>query len=309
MDVTADADLLVVIGSRLQRYTKVAAFGKAFWPEKVKTIHVISDPLSVGRHIPVDLGIAADARKFLTALRPQLAAARQPDRSDWAARALAAKAAWDEERQKWTANKIIKGKYLAPAAIYEAMGKALPHAIYVGDVGSTTAWTFCMIKYGTPKGFIYTGSLAGLGFGMPGALGAKLGAPDKEVVGVLGDGAFSLSISSLITAVEHKIPVRILVCDNAAWGAEKGHQQHWYGKNYVGADLDTGDLVEISRAMRAKAVRCNSIEELVKELKDAPVDGPKVIVVPTDPDDFPEPTPHGGAPARSWAKNQTGASH
>jgi thiamine pyrophosphate-dependent acetolactate synthase large subunit-like protein len=122
------------------------------------------------------------------------------------------------------------------------------------------------------------------------------------VVAVLGDGAFSLSLSSLITAVEHDIEVRIVICDNKAWGAEKGHQMHWFDRNYIGADLRTGDLVEISKAIGADAVRVRTVEELEAALKVEPRGGPRVIIAPTDPDEFPEPVPHAGVPARSWTK-------
>lgn len=306
IQLLSESDLVVVIGSRLHRYTRVPYYGKEFWPTEAKIVQVNSDPMSVGRHIRIDLGIAADAPKFLTALRETLGDAPEAKRRNWRAHALDAKEAWETERQNLALPQTFKdGKYLNAAAVYDALGKALPQALYVGDVGSTTQWTFCMIKYGSPKGFIYTGSLAGLGFGMPGALGAKLACPDRQVVGVLGDGAFSLSLPALITAVEHKIGVRILICDNAAWGAEKGHQMHWYDKNYIGADLKTGDLVEISRSIGADAVRVHTIEELYEALKDDPSDVPKVIIAPSDPDEFPESVPHAGLPAQSWKKRRT----
>jgi sulfoacetaldehyde acetyltransferase len=303
MDVLSESDLVVVVGSRLQRYTKVPYYGRSFWPNNARVIQVNSDPLNVGRHIKVDLGIACDAGKFLKGLRANIPTMQAVNRAAWRKRAEAAKSEWEIERQKFAVPATFKdGRYLNPAAVYQTLDNLLPGAIFVGDVGSTTQWTFCMINYGLPKGFIYTGSLAGLGFGMPGALGAKLARPERQVVGVLGDGAFSLSLPSLITAVEYKIPVRIVICDNAAWGAEKGHQMHWFDRHYVGADLATGDLVAIAQAIGAKAVRIHTVEELAEQLRDEPTDGPIVIIAPTDPDEFPEPVPHAGVPARSWMK-------
>ncbi|WP_417725689.1 thiamine pyrophosphate-binding protein [Salipiger sp.] len=307
MQLLSESDLVLVIGSRLHRYTKVAYYGTKFWPEDAPIIHVNSDAETVGRHMPVELGIVADAHRFLKALNAELTARGKVSRANWRDKAVAERAKWEEERAGLAEPALLKGgKFLKPAAVYKTLGDMLPNAIYVGDVGSTTQWTFCMIPYAQPKGFIYTGSLAGLGFGMPGALGAALARPDSEVVAVLGDGAFSLSLPSLITAAEHKIPVRIVICDNAAWGAEKGHQMHWFNGHYVGADLDTGDLVAISQAIGAEAVRVNTIEELRKELEVAPTVGPKVIVAPADPDDFPAPVPHAGTPARTWLKYEQG---
>lgn len=310
MNMIAEADLVCVIGSRMHRYSKTAYYGKNFWPKNARILHVNSDTLNVGRHIEVDLGIACDAPKFLAALARALPNKKQPDRKAWRERGIAEKAAWETERQKFAEPPTFKdGAYMNPATVYEELSKAVPNGLFVGDVGSTTQWQFCNIKYALPKSMIYTGALAGLGFGMPGALGAKLACPDRQVVGVLGDGAFSLSLPALITAVEHNIPVRLLVCDNAAWGAEKGHQMHWFDRHFVGANLKTGDLVEICKAIGAKAVRVKTLEELRAALKTDPVDGPIVIIAPTDPEDFPEPVPHAGLPARSWAKNLKEEAH
>jgi sulfoacetaldehyde acetyltransferase len=307
MHLLSESDLVVIVGSRLQRYTTIPYYGFSYWPAKARVILVNPDPLTVGRHIKVDLGIACEARAFLRALRERLATQSPVDRGAWRSRIVAAKAEWEVERWKSAEPATFKdGRYLNPAAVYAAVGKALPDAIYLNEVGSTTQWGFCMINYSSPKGFIYTGSLAGLGFPMPGALGAKLARPDREVVAMLGDGAFSLSLQALVTAVEHKIPVRYIVCDNAAWGAEKGHQMHWFDKHYVGGDLVTGDLVGIATAIGAKAVRVQTLDALLREIREQPTDRPKVIVCPADPEDFPEPVPHSGLPARSWKKGAGG---
>jgi thiamine pyrophosphate-dependent acetolactate synthase large subunit-like protein len=303
MRLLSESDLVVIVGSRLQRYTRVPYYGFSYWPAKARVMQVNPDPLTVGRHIKVDLGIACDAPKFLRALRERLAKQSSVDRGAWRSRIVAAKAEWEIERWKSAEPATLKdGRYLNPAAVYAAVGKALPDAIFLNEVGITTQWGFCMINYSSPKGFIYTGSLAGLGFPVPGALGAKLARPDRQVVAMIGDGAFSLSLQALVTAVEHKIAVRYIICDNAAWGAEKSHQMHWFGKHYVGGDLVTGDLVGIAQAIGAVAVRVQTIEALVAELKDEPKDGPKVIIAPADPEDLMEPVTHSGLPARSWNK-------
>jgi thiamine pyrophosphate-dependent acetolactate synthase large subunit-like protein len=216
---------------------------------------------------------------------------------------VAAKAEWEVERWKLAEPATLKdGRYLNAPAVYAAVGKALPDAIFLNEVGTTTQWGFCMINYSSPRSFLYTGALAGLGFPMPGALGAKLARPDRQVVAMIGDGAFSLSLQSLVTAVEHKIAVRYVICDNAAWGAEKSHQMHWFDKNYVGGDLVNNDLVDIATSIGAKAVRVKSIDELVAALKDEPKDRPHVIIAPSDPEDLLEPVAHAGMPARSWKK-------
>jgi sulfoacetaldehyde acetyltransferase len=305
MNLLSESDLVVVVGSRLQRYTTLAYLGFSYWPAKARVIMVNPDPLTVGRHIQVDLGIAGDGPRFLSALREQLGRTKSVDRKAWRARIEAAKAEWTATRWKATEPSTLKdGRYMNPSAVYAAVGRALPEAIYLNEVGSTTANGFNMINYNIPKGFIYTGALAGLGFPMPGALGAKLARPERQVVAMIGDGAFSLSLQSLVTAVEHKIPVRIVICDNAAWGAEKGHQMHWFGRNYVGADLANEDLVKIASAIGAKAARVRTLDELNAALKVEPKDGPMVIVAPTDPEGFPEPVAHSGLPAMSWKKNQ-----
>ncbi len=305
MHLLSESDLVVIVGSRLQRYTTVPYYGFPYWPAKARVLQVNPDPLTVGRHIQVDLGIACDARKFLAALRPVLGRQPAKDCSAWRARIVAAKAEWEVERWKLAEPPTLKGgRYLNPPAVYAAVGKALPDAIFLNEVGTTTQWGFCMINYSSPRSFLYTGALAGLGFPMPGALGAKLAKPDRPVVAMIGDGAFSLSLQALMTAVEHKIAVRYVICDNAAWGAEKSHQMHWFDKNYVGGDLVNNDLVDIANSIGAKAMRVKTIDELVAAVKEEPKHRPHVIIAPSDPEDLLEPVAHAGMPARSWMKSR-----
>jgi acetolactate synthase-1/2/3 large subunit len=147
---------------------------------------------------------------------------------------------------------------------------------------------------------MYTGTMAGLGFGMPGAIGAKVAQPHRPVVAMIGDGAFSLSLPALITAVEYQIPVQILVFDNACWGAEKSHQQQWFDSHYVGSDLKTADLVGIARSIGADALRVKDLDELTSAMRSEPTTNPRVVVIPTDPNRFPKVVPNIGAPAKSF---------
>ncbi|CUR58444.1 putative Sulfoacetaldehyde acetyltransferase [metagenome] len=298
MRALADADLVVAVGTRLASNTTVPFYGFKYWPEDAIVVQVNSDPDQIGTHRPVDIGIAADAGAFLGALRARLSTCAEVDRTAWRASLLAYKEEWAAERfDEAEPPEQGGGKYIKAPAIYRTVGQVLgDDAIFVTDVGSSTAWAFKMIDYGQPRGLIYTGAMAGVGFGMPGSLGAKLARPDRPVVAMIGDGAFSMTLPALITAVEHQIPVRIVITDNQAWGAEKGHQKHYYDGHYIGTDLRNASLVDIARAIGADAVAVSNVDELAAELKDEPTSGPKVIVAPADPEDYPYPSERHGKP-------------
>lgn len=297
MHVLADADLVVVLGSRLTPNTTIPYYGFKYWPDDARVVQVDSNPLNVGRHRRLDLGIVADCAQFATALREQMESRTPVDRAAWRSRILEAKAEWEAERPSAAVPAVTDdGSYLNPAAVYETVGKVRGgEGLILADVGSTTSWAFRMLDFGQPKGFMYTGPMAGVGFAMPASLGAKLGRPDRPVVAMIGDGGFSLSLPALITAVEHHIPVQIVICDNQAWGAEKAHQMYYYDRHYVGTDLETTDLVDIAQSIGASAVRVDSTDALADALGDEPTEGPQVIVAPTDPDDYPHPTVRHGA--------------
>ena len=302
MQLLSEADLVAVIGSRLSRYTTVPYYGFEYWPKSAQVIHVEADWTQIGRQRSVDLGIAGDCKEFIARLKKALPEMVAPGRARWQSRIESLKAGWNEERALRTVPAVHNDTgYFEPAAVYARLGETLrKDTIFVNEVGANPASAFSMIDYGSPKGLMYTGTMAGLGFAMPGAIGAKVGQPGRPVVAMIGDGAFSLSLPALISAVEYHVPVQILVFDNACWGAEKSHQQQWFDSYYVGSDLKTADLVGIAKAIGADACRVKNLDELSSAMKDAPITGPRVIVVPTDPNRFPKVVPNIGAPAKSF---------
>ena len=248
MHLLSEADVVVGIGTRLSRYTTMPYYGFNYWPKNARVIQVDADSTQVGRHRRIDLGIAGDCRTFLAALRQKLQGG-SVNRSQWKARIESEKAEWDKERSGWAANSHREGgKFFEPAAVYDRLGKSLrSDTIFTNEVGANPSFAFSMIDYGSPQGLMYTGAMAGMGFALPGAIGAKIAQPERPVVAMIGDGSFSLSLPSLITAVEHNIPIHVVVFDNASWGAEKSHQKQFFDSHYVGADLKTADLVGIAR--------------------------------------------------------------
>jgi sulfoacetaldehyde acetyltransferase len=298
MHALKESDLVVVVGSRLSSNTTVPFYGFPYWPADATVVHVNSDPAQVGLHRSIDVGIVADANAFLSGLRHELDSRGTVDRSGWRSRLLQVKEEWEAERfAQAEPPEQGDGKYIKAPAIYATAGRVLgADALFVTDVGSSTAWAFKMIDYGQPRGLIYTGAMAGVGAGMPGALGAALARPDRPIVAMIGDGAFSMSLPALMTAVEYEIPVRIVITDNQSWGAEKGHQLHYYDGRYIGTDLKNASLVEIARAIGADAVDVTTADELAIELAKEPTRGPRVIVAPADPEDYPYPSERHGKP-------------
>ncbi len=216
----SECDLLFSIGTRFNdRITgKISEFAK-----DAKIVHIDIDAASISRNIVVDVPIVADAKEAIGKL---LEVAVPPARTgDWVARL-----------QKLRAEKPIAvggaGGKVTPQDVIAAVNDAYPEAIVTTDVGQNQMWTTQFLQLRGRSRLITSGGLGTMGFGLPAAIGAKIGRPEVPVVSINGDGGFQMNEQELATAVCQELPITIVVLNNSYLGNVRQWQEMFYGGRY-----------------------------------------------------------------------------
>ena len=219
-----NADLLVALGvrfndrvtGRLQQYAK-----------KAKIVHVDCDPASIGKNVPVALGIVADVKDVLTTVSSRVKAAERPE---W----LATIAEWRAEHP--LAYAPMHPNVIMPQQVVEAIDRATKgRAVIVTDVGQHQMFCAQHFRHNLPRHFISSGGMGTMGFGIPAAIGAAIARPDHQTVAVCGDGGAQMTFEELVVAVEHKLPVTFVVINNGCLGMVRQWQELFYGGHYSGS--------------------------------------------------------------------------
>jgi acetolactate synthase I/II/III large subunit len=272
----AEADVVLGIGTRMQR--PLTAWGT---DSTLKIIRIDVDPSEFGRIQPPTLGIIADARPALAALREALPSHNKP-RASREAELSALKEEFDEGFAQ------IKPQY----EFISAMREALPEdGILVDEmtqVGYAARYSFPVFH---PRGLITSNYQGTLGYGFATALGVKVANPDKPVLSVNGDGGFMFTVQELSTAVLHKIGLVAVVFADGAYGNVLRMQKELYGGRVIATELLNPDFVKLAESFGAAGIRATDPQALRRTLNDAfKRSGPTVIEVPvgamTDPRSF-----------------------
>ncbi|RZK16230.1 MAG: acetolactate synthase, large subunit, biosynthetic type, partial [Flavobacterium sp.] len=135
-------------------------------------------------------------------------------------------------------------------------------AIVTTDVGQHQMWAAQYVVRMKPNHFLTSGGLGSMGFGLPAAMGAQAAAPKNDVWCITGDGSFQMNFQELITCVQEKWPVKVLLCDNAYLGMVRQWQEQFYAKNYSGVELLNPDFVMMAKAFGMDSVSATTAEEL-----------------------------------------------
>jgi acetolactate synthase-1/2/3 large subunit len=235
------ADVLLALGVRFDDRTSSSWLpGYSFTIPPTKLIHVDIDPDEIARNYPVALGLMADVRTFLRQVMAEL------DTRNDVADISAARATWlaaiDGYRRQWNAH-IASGfaddsSPIDPQRAAHEIDKALPaDAILVSDIGVHHGWLLQYCNPKRPDSLIGAMGFGPMGFGVAGVLGAKLAAPDRPCVAVVGDGAFFMHASVLGTAVEYDIPVVWLVWNNYAYASIRSLQRGYLDGRELATDF------------------------------------------------------------------------
>lgn len=215
----SECDLLFSIGTRFN--DRITGKISEFAPEAT-IIHVDIEAASISRNIHVDVPIVADARLAMEAM---LEKAEDCERTAWTARIREWKEAYPIARS------VHKG--LSPDKILDVMNKQCRDGIVVTDVGQHQMWVTQFLEMNEQTKLLTSGGLGTMGYGLPAAIGAKLGNPDRQVICVSGDGGIQMNIQELATAVTCEIPLTICIFNNSYLGMVRQWQQLFYDKRYA----------------------------------------------------------------------------
>lgn len=250
-DLLADADALVVIGCKLG---EIATNRWSLLPAGVRVAQIDVDPTTIGRNVRAEIGVWADAKLALADLATALAERPRPDRAAYLAEIDDRRAAWLEEHE---ARRNAAEEPIHQARMLLELNRAIPEdGILVADGGFAAHWS--ALYWETPRAgrhYIANRGHASIGYGLPGALGAALGADGRKVVGLVGDGGLGMSIGELETAVRLGSDVVIVVVDNQASGYVKALQHALFEDRFQSVDCVPVDYAAVAAEFGLHAER------------------------------------------------------
>jgi acetolactate synthase I/II/III large subunit len=270
-----EADLICSVGARFD--DRITGKLSEFAP-RAKFIHIDVDPAEISKNIPAHIPIVGDARNVLEKLIAEYRAL-EADRGrleEW----------WDRIRG-WqakhplvyedSADSEIKPQY-AVQALYEATGG---DAIVASDVGQHQMWTAQYFHFDRPRRWINSGGLGTMGFGLPAAMGAKVGMPDETVICISGDGSIQMNAQELATCAENGIDVKVFILNNGYLGMVRQWQELFWDGRYSQVDMGRfPDFVKLADAYGCTGVRLTDKTTLVQDVREAiATPGPVVVDV------------------------------
>ena len=277
----AEADVVLAIGCKLG---EIATKRYAVPPADKTLIHLDIVAEEMGRTFRPALRLWGDARAGLADLATAMAetaSAGRERRASWATAVATRMSAWrTEAAPRYDSDEVP----VAMGRLLRDLRAELPDdGLFVADGGFAAHWGGLLFDTRMPgRTFVPDRGFASIGYGLPGAMGAKLAAPERTVVALTGDGGFNMTLGELETAIRTKLAVTIVVVNNAASGYVKALQHLMYGEGaYQSADLHETDYAGVATAMGAYGVRVDTPEGLVPAFREAfsRTDGPTVLDV------------------------------
>ncbi len=270
-----EADLIVGIGVRFD--DRVTGKLSEFAP-RAKFIHVDVDPAEISKNVPAHIPIVGDAKNVMARLVTEYRALGA-DRSrleDWWQRIEGWRAQYPL-RYEDSADAEIRPQR-AVQAVFEATGG---DAIVTSDVGQHQMWAAQYYGFPEPRRWINSGGLGTMGFGLPAAMGAAVGCPDRTVVCIAGDGSIQMNAQELATCSQNGIPVKVVILNNGYLGMVRQWQELFWDKRYSQVDMGSfPDFVKLAEAHGATGIRLTDKNTLVDDLKAAiATEGPVVVDV------------------------------
>jgi acetolactate synthase I/II/III large subunit len=288
-----EADLIVAVGARFD--DRVTGDLAEFAP-RAKVVHVDVDPSEIGKNVAAHIPIVGCARQALTAIAA--AYAGDPARL----------AAWWERIDGWRAGRAPR---TGAETALDALDAAKGDAIVTTDVGQHQMWAANRLRFDRPRRWITSGGLGTMGFGLPAALGAQVACPDAAVVCVTGEGSLLLNVQELATAAHERLPVKLVMLDNASLGMVRQQQDMFWGGRRSHVDLGaTPDWPALARAFGVAARDVDADGDVDTAIADTLAEpGPALLRVRIDPDEdcLPMFAPGGAARNMVFACQATGS--
>ncbi|MFQ8599336.1 MAG: thiamine pyrophosphate-binding protein [Oscillospiraceae bacterium] len=246
-----EADLLLIVGARIGDRAVNSPDAIA---NNTKIVHIDIDPAEIGKNVGVHIPLVGDAKNALS----RLAGRWRSSTFEWSAQAVS--------RKKTGA--FSKENGVNPKRFMAMFSNAAPEdTILVADVGQNQIWSanYFQVKKGR---FLTSGGMGTMGYSVPAAMGAKCSRPDAPVFAVCGDGSFQMQMMELATIVQHQIPVKIVLMQNARLGMVRELQTNQYHGNCTAVFLDgSPDFLKLAEAYGIPASRVVSDAEIPQALK------------------------------------------
>lgn len=269
------ADLLITLGARFDdRVTgKLSTFAV-----NAKVIHADIDPAEIGKNRFADVAVLGDLKNTISALIPALKTAlakNQPDLTPWLHQMNSLQAAYPLGYDK------PNDGTLSPQYVIERLGKISgPEAIFAAGVGQHQMWASQFVSYENPRTWLNSGGLGTMGYAVPAAMGAKVGAPDTTVWAIDGDGCFQMTNQELVTCALNNIPIKVAIINNESLGMVRQWQTLFYEGRYSNTNLESKRVPNfpmLAEAMGCVGLSCEREEDVdatiekAMEINDQPV--------------------------------------
>ncbi|MFI0428492.1 biosynthetic-type acetolactate synthase large subunit [Mariniflexile sp. HMF6888] len=259
--LTNECDVLIAIG---MRFDDRVTGSLNTYAKQAKIIHFDIDPAEIDKNVKTDVAVLGDSKDSLARLLPLLNANKHTT--------------WLQKFKDLYAiefEKVIKDD-ISPVKEGLTMGEVLKqinietkgNAAIVSDVGQHQMIACRYSEFNVTKSNITSGGLGTMGFALPAAIGAKMAAPDREVVAIIGDGGYQMNIQELGTIFQQKVPVKIVVLNNEFLGMVRQWQQLFFDKRYASTEMTNPDFVTIAKGYYIEGKRVKKREELAAAVKE-----------------------------------------
>jgi len=277
--LTNECDVLIAIG---MRFDDRVTGNLATYAKQAKIIHFEIDPAEVDKNVKTDVAVLGDAKTSLQQLLPLL---KENSHDTWL---LEFKKLYEVEYETIITND------LNPTKTGLTMGEVMKYinaetkgnAAIVSDVGQHQMIACRYAVFNQTKSNITSGGLGTMGFALPAAIGAKMAAPERDVIAVIGDGGYQMTIQELGTIFQTRVPVKIVVLNNDFLGMVRQWQQLFFDRRYASTELVNPDFVQIAKGYSIEAQKVTQREHLENAIKTMIAhDGPYFLEVVVEKED------------------------
>ncbi len=263
----ANSDLIIAVGARFD--DRVTGKVDAFAP-MAKIVHIDIDPTSIQKNVRVDVPIVGDCKRALARLLEVIREVGRPAKL------------WKEQFKEWWEQiDIWKRRYplsykqdsehIKPQFVIEKLYELTKgDAIVATEVGQNQMWTAQFYKFDRPRTLLSSGGLGTMGYGFPASIGAQMANPDKLVIDIAGDGSIQMNIQEMATAMDQRLPIKVIILNNGYLGMVRQWQELFYDRRYSAVQFATiPDFVKLAEAYGATGLRATKPEEVEPVLKKA----------------------------------------
>lgn len=268
---TNECDVLIAVG---MRFDDRVTGNLDTYAKQAKIIHLDIDPSEIGKNVKVDVPVLGDCKETLAELTKLI---REAKHTEW----IDSFAAYEQKEFEQVIEKEVYPKEgpLNMGEVVNAVSEATRHeAVLVTDVGQNQMMSARYFKYTKNRSIVTSGGLGTMGFGLPAAIGATFGRPDRTVCVFMGDGGLQMNLQELGTIMEQKAPVKMILMNNNYLGNVRQWQAMFFGRRYSFTPMLNPDYMKIAEAYGIASRRVMTREELQEAIQDMlATDGPFLL--------------------------------